>query len=45
MLNFETIKRYYDAGVWSAAMVKKAVTKGKLTATEYEEITGESYAG
>lgn len=44
MLNFETIKKYFDKGLWSAAMVKNAVVKGKITAEEYEAITGEVYA-
>lgn len=40
---FEKIKRYYDAGVWNRQMVKNAVKKGKITAEEYETITGEKY--
>ena len=43
MINFETIKGYYDKGFWAAAMVKSAVAKGKLTVEEYESITGEVY--
>lgn len=43
MLNFETIKGYFDKGLWTAAMVKNAVAKGKITAEEYEDITGEVY--
>lgn len=38
---FEKIKRYYEAGVWNRQMVKNAVKKGKITAEEYETITGE----
>lgn len=44
MLNFETIKKYFDKGLWNAAMVKNAVVKSKITAEEYEAITGEVYA-
>lgn len=40
---FEKIKRYYDDGRWSKAWVADAVKKGKITAEEYKEITGEDY--
>ena len=43
-MNFETIKRNYDRGLWSAAMVKLAVRKGVITKEEYQEITGKVYA-
>lgn len=42
-MNFETIKRNYEKGLWSKAMVKVAVRKGIITAAQYEEITGEAY--
>ena len=45
MLNFETIKMYFDKGLWTAAMVGNAVVKGKITAQEHEAITGEKYQG
>lgn len=35
----DKIKRWYDLGLWSAAMVQNAVDKGALTADEAEEIT------
>lgn len=38
-MNFETIKRNYERGLWSKAMVKLAVRKGILTQEQYEEIT------
>ena len=41
--NFEKIKKYYDAGFWKKSQVKNAVIKEKITAEEYEEITGEKY--
>lgn len=41
---FEKIKKYYDDGLWNKEMVRNAVIKGKITAEEYEEITGEPYA-
>jgi len=40
---FEKIKAYYEGGLWTKKMVKNAVAKGKITAEEYEIITGESY--
>lgn len=41
--DFEKIKHWYDEGMWNKSMVKNAVKKGKITAEEYEEITGEKY--
>ena len=43
-MNFKTIKRNYDKGLWSKAMVKMAVRKGVITKEEYQEITGEVYS-
>lgn len=42
-MNFETIKRNYDRGLWGKAMVKMAVRKGVINAMQYTEITGEVY--
>ena len=42
-MNYETIKKNYDRGLWSAAMVKTAVKKGIITREQYEEITGKEY--
>lgn len=42
-MNFKMIKRNYDKGLWSIAMVKTAVRKGVITKEEYKEITGEIY--
>ena len=42
--NFEKVKSYYDKGLWSKQAVKNAVVKKWITASEYEEITGETYA-
>ena len=42
-MNFETIKKNYDKGLWSAPMVKMAVKKGIITKEQYEEITGKEY--
>ena len=35
---YEKIKRWYKQGLWSAAMVRKAVGKGVLTETQAEDI-------
>lgn len=43
-MNFKMIKRNYDKGLWSLAMVKTAVRKGVITKEEFKEITGEVYA-
>ena len=40
---FDRIKKYYDPGLWTAKMVGNAVTKKKITAEQYKEITGEDY--
>lgn len=42
-MNFEIIKRNYDRGLWTKAMVKMAVRKGVITKEEYKTITGEDY--
>lgn len=42
-MNFETVKKNFDRGLWSAAMVKMAVRKGVITKAEYEAITGKQY--
>lgn len=41
---FNLVKEYYDEGRWKKKAVRNAVTKGWITAAEYEEITGEVYA-
>lgn len=40
---YETIKRWYKQGLWSALMVKQAVKQGKITEEQYKEITGFVY--
>lgn len=40
---FETVRRYYERGLWSVERVAKAVVCGWITAEEYEEIVGEPY--
>ncbi len=41
---FDKVKRFYDMGLYGKAQVAQFVKKGKLTAKEYEAITGEAYA-
>ena len=41
----EKVKAWYDGGAWTLDMVANAVRKGKLTAEEYFEITGQVYPG
>lgn len=40
---FDKIKDFYERGLWNKTMVRNAVVKGKITADEYELITGEKY--
>lgn len=40
---YNTVKRYYDKGYYSEADVATFVRAGKITADEYELITGEPY--
>lgn len=42
MLNFDTIKSYYNKGLWSEQLVLMAVKKGILTAAEANEIINEN---
>lgn len=42
---FEKVKKYYDRGFYTKAQVADFVKKGKLTAEQYEQITGEAYDG
>lgn len=42
-MNFNTVKKNYDKGLWPIALVKMAVRKGIITKAQYTEITGEAY--
>ena len=42
---FEKIKSWYESGFWTKGMVADAVIKNWITASEYEEITGEPFQG
>lgn len=37
---YETVKNYYDKGLWSEYRVQMAVEKGWITSEEYNEIVG-----
>lgn len=39
----EKIKDYFEKGFWTVDMVMNAVKKGKITESEFEEITGFKY--
>ncbi|MCD7864050.1 MAG: XkdX family protein [Lachnospiraceae bacterium] len=41
---YNKVKGYYDKDLWTISQVRNAVVKGWITAEEYEEITGETYA-
>ena len=43
-MNFEAVKKNYQSGLWSAALVKMAVRKGIITKEQYTEITGKPYS-
>lgn len=40
---FERVKHYYDLGLYTKEQVAMFVHKDKLTAEQYEAITGEAY--
>lgn len=40
---YKKIKKWYEQGLWTKAMVVNAVQKGVLTPEQYEDITGEAY--
>lgn len=42
-MTYEIIKRNYNKGLWSAAMVRVAVRKGVITKAQFKEITGKEY--
>ena len=41
---FAKIKKFYDKGLYTKAMVADFVTKGVITPAQYEEIVGEPWA-
>lgn len=39
---FESIKKWYNMGLWNSTMVKQAVTKNIITSEQYEMIINKS---
>lgn len=42
---FERIRRFYEKRLWTAAMVRQAVSKGLLSEQEYGKIVGPAEGG
>ena len=42
-MNFESVKKNYDRGLWNIQMVRMAVRKGVITREQFKEITGQDY--
>ena len=42
-MNYETVKKNFERGLWNAAMVRVAVKKGVITREQFKEITGKDY--
>ena len=40
---FERVKMWYDTMRWTKEMVANVVVNGRITADEYQEITGDMY--
>ena len=40
---YETVKKFYDLGLWDERKVRDAVAKGWITAEEFMSITGKEY--
>ena len=40
---YETVKDFFDRGLWKINRVRDAVKMGWITPAEYEEITKEEY--
>ena len=42
-MDFETVKKNYEKGLWNVVLLKMAVRKGVITKEQYNEITGFVY--
>ena len=42
-MNYETIKKNFERGLWNVAMVRMAVRNGVITKEQFKEITGKDY--
>lgn len=40
---YETVKNYWNLGLWNEQKVRNAVAKGWITPTEFKIITGKDY--
>lgn len=45
MTNKEIAQKNFTRGLWTVEMLNSLVQKNKLTAGEFEEITGQPYGG
>ena len=42
-MNYETVKKNFERGLWNVAMVRVAVKKGVITREQFKEITGKQF--
>ena len=42
-MNYETVKKNFERGLWNVTMVRMAVRKGVITKHQFKEITGKEY--
>ena len=42
-MNYETVKKNFERGLWNITMVRMAVRKGVITKEQFKEITGKEY--
>ena len=42
-MNYETVKKNFERGLWNVTMVRMAVRKGVITKQQFKEITGKEY--
>ena len=42
-MNYETVKKNFERGLWNVAVVRMAVRKGVITKEQFKEITGKDY--
>lgn len=43
-MSFETIKEFYELGLWSESQLKELLTAGAITESQYDSIIGISKA-
>lgn len=42
-MNYETVKKNFERGLWTVAMVRVAVKKGVISREQFKEITGKDF--